>query len=64
MEFSYQKSIDELNSILAAIQGDKCDIDQLTSMTKRATELLAQCRGKLTATENELKDILSSLEQQ
>ena len=60
---TYEKALAELESILKEMQSDKCDIDKLASMTKRATELIAACRAKLTATEAELRQILSSLEE-
>ena len=60
---TYEKALAELEQILRAMQSDQCDIDKLASMTKRATELLAACRSKLTATESELREILDSMEQ-
>ncbi|MCC8115532.1 MAG: exodeoxyribonuclease VII small subunit [Bacteroidales bacterium] len=62
-EIKYEKALAELEQILKAMQGDQCDIDQLAAMTRRATELLALCRNRLTATEAELRQILSSLDQ-
>lgn len=58
MQHSYEKSIEELESILRTIQSDKCDIDQLAKLTLRATVLIKACREKLTHTEAELKQIL------
>lgn len=63
MELTYEQAVTELESILRTIQSDKCDIDKLAEMTKRATTLLAHCRQKLTTTESELKQILASLEE-
>lgn len=60
MQQSYEKSIEELESILRTIQSDKCDIDQLAKLTLRATQLIKSCREKLTHTEAELKQILDS----
>lgn len=60
MQQSYEKSIEELESILRTIQSDKCDIDQLAKLTLRATELIKACREKLTHTELELKRILDT----
>lgn len=60
---SYEKALAELEAILKEMQSEQCDIDKLASMTKRATELIASCRKKLTATEDELRQILSSLEE-
>lgn len=63
MEIKYEKALTELEAILKEMQSDQCDIDKLASMTRRATELIAACRKKLTATEDELRQILSSLEE-
>ena len=60
-EMSYTDCVNELDSILRIMQSDKCDIDRLTSYTRRATELLKVCRSRLTATEEELRSILEDL---
>ena len=62
MELTYQQAVTELENILRTIQSDSCDIDRLTALTRRATELLAECRSRLTTTETELRTILASLE--
>lgn len=58
---TYSESIKELEEILRLIQSDKCDIDSLAAYTRRASELLKECRARLTATEEELRTILASL---
>lgn len=63
MDIKYEKALAELEAILKEMQSDQCDIDKLASMTRRATELISACRKKLTATEDELRQILSSLEE-
>lgn len=61
-ELTYTQAVTELEQILAHIQSDKCDIDKLSAYTRRATELLAECRRRLTATDEELRSILSQLD--
>ncbi|MBE6318449.1 MAG: exodeoxyribonuclease VII small subunit [Bacteroidales bacterium] len=61
-EMAYTEAVSELESILQMMQGDKCDIDRLTDYTRRATELLAECRSRLTTTDEQLRSILSQLE--
>lgn len=63
-EMTYTEAVTELEQILAYMQGDKCDIDKLSALTRRATELLKECRTRLTATDEELRGILSQLENQ
>ncbi len=62
-DMSYNEAIAELEGILQRMQGDSCDIDRLTAMTRRATELLRECKSRLTATDSELREILDQLEQ-
>lgn len=61
-ELKYNEVVAELEAILRNMQGDSCDIDQLTALTRRATELLREGRSRLTATEKELRTILDDLE--
>lgn len=61
-DLSYNQAVTELDEILRTMQSDDCDIDRLTAYTRRASELLTECRRRLTATDEELKSILSELE--
>lgn len=61
-ELSYTHATSELDAILRNMQSDSCDIDLLTAYTRRATELLRECRRRLQATDEELKAILADLE--
>ncbi len=61
-DMTYAQAVAELESILRMMQGEDCDIDQLAAYTRRATELLKDCRSRLTATDEELRSILSDLE--
>ena len=61
---SYSQSIAELENIVRMMQSDKCDIDSLAANTRRATELLDMCRRRLTATEEQLRETLATLQQQ
>lgn len=61
-EMTYTQAVAELESILRMMQSEDCDIDQLATYTRRATELLKDCRSRLTATDEELRSILVDLE--
>lgn len=63
-EMTYNQAVNELDSILRTMQSDACDIDLLTVYTRRATELLDECRSRLTTTDKELQSILANLQQQ
>lgn len=60
-ELTYNQAVSELDSILRMMQSDQCDIDRLTAYTRRASELLRECRSRLTATDEELRGILADL---
>ncbi len=59
---SYASAAAELDRILAGLRSDNCDIDTLAEQTRRAVGLLRFCRDRLTATEDELRTILESLQ--
>lgn len=61
-ELSYTEAVNELQQILSQMQSDRCEIDKLSAMTLRATDLLKECRSRLTATDQELRTILQQLE--
>ncbi len=61
-ELTYAQAVTELENIIRAMQGEGCSIDSLTIYTRRATELLRECRSRLVATDKELKAILADLE--
>ena len=61
-ELTYNQAVSELENILRTMQSDNCDIDRLTVFTRRAIELLKECRSRLTATAEGLRSILAELE--
>lgn len=63
-EQTYTQAIAELEAIVGRLRSDNCDVDTLTAMTRRAAQLLDECRKRLTATDTELQAILQQLEQQ
>lgn len=52
---SYKEAQAELEEIVNKLESESTDIDDLTALAKRATELLKYCREKLRSTEEELK---------
>ncbi|MBD5365751.1 MAG: exodeoxyribonuclease VII small subunit [Muribaculaceae bacterium] len=61
-DLNYNEAISELGHIITAMQSDSCDIDKLAAYTRRATELIAECRRRLTTTDEELTRILNDLQ--
>ncbi len=60
-DLTYNQAVTELDAIMRKMQSDECDIDRLAALTRRATELITECRKRLTATDQELQSILSQV---
>ncbi len=60
-EISYEQAFQELQSIIAAIEGDGVSIDELAIKVKRAGELVQLCRLKLRAAENEIAVLINQM---
>ena len=60
-DMTYAKAMAELESIVARMQADNCDIDSLAGYTTRAMELLKYCKEKLFTTDKEVKKCLEAL---
>lgn len=58
---SYKAAIEELESILAKMESDQCDIDTLSTHTARALELLKFCKDRLFKTDQEVEKCLAAL---
>jgi|AntRauTorckE5430_2_1112549.scaffolds.fasta_scaffold33485_2 exodeoxyribonuclease VII small subunit len=54
MNITYEEAIKELQETVAQLQEDHINIDELSAKAKRAAELIAYCREKLRATEEEI----------
>ena len=54
----YESSLKELEQIARKMESGECDIDELASQLKRAKELIALCRDKLTKADEDVKAIL------
>lgn len=62
-QLSYSQALAELDKILGQLRADNSDIDTLAERTRRAATLLAECRSRLTRTEEELNRILAEFDQ-
>lgn len=54
-EPTYQQALNEIEDIVNQLESESVDVDDLTKLTKRASELVNYCRKKLKSTEEELK---------
>ena len=61
-DLTNNEALAELESILAGLRSESCDVDTLAARTARAAALLKVCRARLTRTESELEKVLADLE--
>ena len=59
---TYDQAVTELDELVKKMQDPQCSIDRLSEYTRRAKELLDICKRKLTANDEELKQILAGIE--
>ena len=52
---SYEAALDELERLVAAMEGQQLPLEQLLESYKRGAELLTFCRGKLQAIEQQVR---------
>ncbi|MCX8082744.1 MAG: exodeoxyribonuclease VII small subunit [bacterium] len=62
-KLTYKKAISELEEIVREIENEEIDVDNLLDKVKRASFLIKYCKAKLRDTEAEVKEVLSSLEE-
>jgi len=59
---TYREAIDEVEEILASIENDELDVDELAEKVKRVTFLLKSCKEKLFKTQEEVEKVLKEME--
>ena len=61
-EFSYDKAMQDLESIVQKIESGDCKIDELTDEVKKAAELIALCKKKLQDVSSEVNKTFGELD--
>lgn len=61
-EISYSQAINEVEGILAKIEDQELDVDELAGQLKRVSELIKICKKKLFTAEKEVEKILKDLD--
>ena len=54
-KMKYEDAVRELELIVRRMENDELDIDSLGEQLKRAQELIAHCKSKLSNTDSEIK---------
>lgn len=61
-KLNYKDAMAEIESIVAKLEDNQLDVDELSGKVKRVSELIAFCKSKLHETEEEVEKILKSIE--
>ena len=61
-EVNYESAFKELQGIVSEIELGQITVDILSQKVKRAAELIASCKTKLSSTEEDVNKILKELE--
>ena len=59
---TYREAIEELETILSALETDAVDVDDLTARVERSAELIRLCRHKLRHAEASLDRVFDTLD--
>jgi exodeoxyribonuclease VII small subunit len=59
---TFGAAVEEVERILARLEAEQVDIDDLAREVRRAVELIALCRSKLAATETEVRAYVDALQ--
>lgn len=62
INLTYQQALQELTDIVQQLENESIPIDELAEKVKRASALINYCQSRLTATDSEVKKIISQLE--
>ncbi len=61
-EVKYSKAMHKLEEIVAKIEGEDIDVDELASKVKEAVALVKVCKNKIEKAELEVKKVVEELE--
>ncbi|MDQ2656790.1 MAG: exodeoxyribonuclease VII small subunit [Bacteroidota bacterium] len=59
---NYAAAFQELQQIVSEIEEGQISIDELSEKVKRAAQLIAICKAKLSSTEDDVNSILKDLD--
>ncbi|KGO00402.1 hydrolase [Porphyromonas macacae] len=60
---TYNEASARLEEIVAIIEHNNPDVDELTRLVEEAVELVAFCRDKLTGTDKQLETLMARLDE-
>lgn len=61
-DVKYGKAVEKLDEIIAKIESDTIDVDELSIKVKEAVELIKMCKSKIEKAELEVKKVVENLD--
>jgi exodeoxyribonuclease VII small subunit len=61
-EITYGEALEELEEILAAIEEEQVDVDELAVKVKRSAELIRLCRSRIDAAAAEVETVVQEMD--
>lgn len=61
-EVKYSKAVEKLDEIIAKIESESIDIDELSVKVKEAVELIKVCKTKIEKAELEVRKVVENLD--
>ena len=61
-ETKYSKSIKKLEEIIAKIENEEIDVDELSEKVKEAVTLIKDCKSKIEKAELEVKKVVDGFD--
>lgn len=62
-DLTYREALEELRTIHARLRSDEVDVDTLVEDVKRAADLVAFCKERLTAVGERVEEVLADFDQ-
>lgn len=60
-DIKYRQAIEQLDELIAQIENDDVDVDELALRVKEAVQLLRACKAKVDKAELEVKQVVDDL---
>lgn len=61
-KLTYKEAMVEMEEIVAKLEDNQLDVDELSANVKRVSELIVFCKSKLHDTEEEVEKILKTID--
>lgn len=63
-KLTYKEAMAEMEEIVAKLEDNQLNVDELSANVKRVSELIVFCKSKLHDTEEEVEKILKTIDNQ